>query len=236
MPDFRCPSFPLFLLALGLAPPLHAGEVLSVDVERLEISARGHAHEYRLAAMDVYALSPRARLLRLPQLPFAGTDVPPPYRETPFPLSAGRHAGLIAEAAREFALDPDLIAAVIGTESAFHPLAVSPKGAQGLMQIMPETGRELGLSDPFDPAANIRAGSRYLKEQLLRFATPEEALAAYNAGPGNVLKHGGVPPFPETRNFVRRVLERWQGKREAGSDVLPAPESANSVFRVQVKP
>jgi soluble lytic murein transglycosylase-like protein len=111
---------------------------------------------------------------------------------------------------REFDVDPALIAAVIQTESNAYARAVSTKGAQGLMQLMPETGREMGLVDPFDPEANIRAGTRYLKAQLARFATPEEALAAYNAGPGSVLKYGGVPPFAETRDFVRCVLGRWQ--------------------------
>jgi soluble lytic murein transglycosylase-like protein len=214
MPDFRFPLFSLLLLALGLAPALRAGEVLSVDVERREFSTREYQREYRLAAMDIYALSAHARHLRLPWPPVAGTDFPPPGGETLLPAAAGQHVGPIAEAAREFTLDPNLIAAVIGMESAFRTLAVSPRGARGLMQIMPETGRELGLSDPFDPAANIRAGSRYLKEQLLRFDTLEKALAAYNAGPGSVLKHGGVPPFPETQNFVRRVLERWREGRE----------------------
>jgi soluble lytic murein transglycosylase-like protein len=80
------------------------------------------------------------------------------------------------------------------------------------MQLMPATGEALGLADPFDPEANIRAGTRYLKAQLSRFSDLRQALAAYNAGPGKVLKYGGVPPFAETQEFVRRVLEF----REAG--------------------
>jgi soluble lytic murein transglycosylase-like protein len=95
------------------------------------------------------------------------------------------------------------------------------------MQIMPETGRELGLADPFDPAANIRAGSRYLKAQLTRFDTAEEALAAYNAGPGSVLRYSGVPPYPETRDFVRRVLGHWRELRASGT--IPAEDEAASL-------
>ena len=79
------------------------------------------------------------------------------------------------------------------------------------MQLMAGTQEELGLIDPFDPRANIYAGSQYLMEQLQRFRSPELALAAYNAGPGNVQKYGGIPPFKETQSFVRRVMRYWKG-------------------------
>jgi len=106
-------------------------------------------------------------------------------------------------------LDPRLVYALIEQESRFNACAVSPKGAQGLMQIMPDTQRLLGLTDPFNPERNIAAGTRYLRAMLDKFQTEVMALAAYNAGPGAVAKHGGVPPFDETKDYVLRVVNRY---------------------------
>ncbi len=118
---------------------------------------------------------------------------------------------LVAEAARRHGLDPALVMAVVGVESGFQPQAVSPKGAQGLMQLMPATARDLGVADPFDPAANLDGGSRYLSSLVARYdGDVTKALAAYNAGMGAVARHGGVPPYAETRRYVRRVLGRYQ--------------------------
>ncbi|GHU25952.1 hypothetical protein AGMMS50256_01820 [Betaproteobacteria bacterium] len=176
------------------------------------------AYENGLDQVDVYALSPGAVFLRLPRMvsprlaaETQGFQQADDGAAAPWRLSAW--AEDIDRAASEFEVDPDLIAAVIRAESAFYTQAVSGKGAQGLMQLMPATGRAMGLDDPFDPADNIRAGTRYLKAQLMNFATPEEALAAYNAGPGNVSKYGGIPPFAETRDFVRRVTGYWKEAR-----------------------
>ena len=112
----------------------------------------------------------------------------------------------INAAADEHQVDPALIKAVIHAESAFNPYAVSPKGAQGLMQLMPKTGRMLGLRNPFSPASNIRAGTRYLAQLLRRFPNEAHAIAAYNAGEAPVTRYRGVPPYAETRAYVRRVL------------------------------
>jgi soluble lytic murein transglycosylase-like protein len=203
-----------------------AGRVLSVSVETVERAAQSvggpSTHEMirenRLDEMDVYALSPAAIHLRLPRM------VPPALRQQAlravdsFSGISGAFAVessdgvspdwtvFIHRAARDFGVAPELIVAVIQAESAFRPDVVSSKGARGLMQLMPATGEEMGLVDPFDPEANIRAGTRYLKAQLSRFPDIGEALAAYNAGPGNVMKYKGIPPFAETRDFVRRVL------------------------------
>jgi soluble lytic murein transglycosylase-like protein len=114
---------------------------------------------------------------------------------------------LIVENARLNGVRPDLVRAVVQVESAFNPAARSPKGAMGLMQLMPATAREFGVSNPFNPAENIRGGVAYLRQLLDRYQNNEElALAAYNAGPRAVDKHGEtVPPYRETRNYVARI-------------------------------
>ena len=115
----------------------------------------------------------------------------------------------LTAAARRHQLDPDLLLAVAQAESGFRPDAVSPRGARGLMQLMPGTARRLGHTDAFDLEANADAGARYLKEQLDRLGgNVALALAAYNAGPGAVLRYRGIPPYQETRAFVSRVLAR----------------------------
>lgn len=116
----------------------------------------------------------------------------------------------IERAARETGLPIALIDAVIRTESGYRPRAVSRTGAQGLMQLMPATAQSVGVYDPFDPAQNILGGARYLRKLYDRFGSIRLAVAAYNAGPGRVKKHGGVPPFKETRRYVQAVLTRYQ--------------------------
>lgn len=113
----------------------------------------------------------------------------------------------VQNAAREYGLPAELLRSVIRHESNYNPQALSPAGAQGLMQLMPATARELGVSDPFDIQQNIDGGSRYLKQMLDHFdGDLRKALAAYNAGPGTVRQYGDVPPYPETRNYVRKVM------------------------------
>jgi soluble lytic murein transglycosylase-like protein len=115
---------------------------------------------------------------------------------------------LIVHTGRQFSVDPDLIRAVIKAESNYNPQAVSPKGARGLMQLMPFTARELGVADPFDPAGNVEGGVRYLRSLLDTFdGNYALALAAYNAGPSRVLSKGDIPAIPETQSYVRQVLE-----------------------------
>ena len=105
-------------------------------------------------------------------------------------------------------LPPELVAAVVESESDFRVRLVSGKNAQGLMQIIPETSRLMGCEDPFDPVENIAAGTKYLRYLLDRFGDQRVALAAYNAGEGNVERFGGIPPFPETQDYLRRVAAR----------------------------
>jgi hypothetical protein len=114
----------------------------------------------------------------------------------------------IAVAAAAYALDPKLVEAVAWRESRFKPTARSRKGAVGVMQLMPATARDLGV-DPSDMAQNVRGGAMYLRQMLTRFGGDVKlALAAYNAGPGAVLKHGGVPPYAETQAYVTSILGR----------------------------
>jgi soluble lytic murein transglycosylase-like protein len=117
----------------------------------------------------------------------------------------GPFADLIRDAAVRNRLDPDLVHAVIRAESNYAPKARSSRGARGLMQLMPDTLREYRVRNAFDPTANIEAGSRHLRTLLDRYPL-ETALAAYNAGEGAVIRYGGIPPYPETRSYVSRVL------------------------------
>jgi soluble lytic murein transglycosylase-like protein len=122
------------------------------------------------------------------------------------PLNTRSFKNEIQAASRFNSVEESLIRAIIHAESAYQPDAQSPKGAQGLMQLMPATQADLQVSDPFDPAANIDGGTRYLSDLLDEFDGDFElAAAAYNAGPGAVNKYGGIPPYEETREYVRRV-------------------------------
>lgn len=133
---------------------------------------------------------------------------------------------LVEQAARFHALDPELVDAVIRVESGYDPAAVSPKGAAGLMQLMPATARQLGARDRFDVRENLLAGVRHLKALKERLGDDRLALAAYNAGEGAVRRHGGIPPYAETVAYVRKVEENYRRARGGGgAKPAAAPEA-----------
>lgn len=150
-----------------------------------------------------------------------------PYRTAPQTINR-----YIQLAAMNNQVDPLLLKAVIKAESNFDPNAISPKGAQGLMQLMPGTARDLQVSNPFDPLQNINGGAKYLRWLLDSYnGNLELSLAAYNAGPGNVTPKSGIPNFPETQNYVAKVMEHYQALR--GSRYRPAPKSVPSNILVR---
>jgi soluble lytic murein transglycosylase-like protein len=152
--------------------------------------------------------------------------------KTTKPLSgrAAKYQDLIEEHAAINTVSPDLVRAVIQAESAFNPRALSPKGAMGLMQLMPGTAAEFGVLDAYNPAENIRAGVKYLKQLLDTYdGKVELALAAYNAGPGAVKKYGGtVPPYRETRNYVAKIRE---SVTTDAADPAGLPVPARRIYR-----
>ncbi|PJZ80533.1 lytic transglycosylase domain-containing protein [Leptospira meyeri] len=112
--------------------------------------------------------------------------------------------------AKSQGMDPNLVKAMVKAESGFKPKAVSPKGAMGLMQLMPETAESLGVNKPFDPEDNIGGGVKFLKGLMKEFKDPEKAIAAYNAGPGAVKRYKGIPPYEETQKYVNKVKRYYK--------------------------
>jgi len=130
---------------------------------------------------------------------------------------------MVEKAAHDNNVDPLLVHSIIRVESNYNPDAVSPKGAQGLMQLMPPTARGLGVTDSFDPRQNIEAGVRYLKYLQDMYKDDRLALAAYNAGPGAVQKYKWIPPYPETQDYVNRVGQQYGAAKKAAAQHLAEP-------------
>lgn len=170
-----------------------------------------------LALLPEMAIASNARVYRRVNASGAirYSNIPPPtrsfasYRVKAVPASS-RLRPMIRSASDRYGVDPRLVEAIIAVESAFDPGAVSPKGAMGLMQLMPETADRYAVQNPFDPLQNISGGIRYLRDLLSRFnGNLRLALAAYNAGETAVNMYQGVPPYRETRTYVKRVLRRY---------------------------
>jgi soluble lytic murein transglycosylase-like protein len=183
-------SLVLLALTIGLASPAAAQIYTWRDTDgKLVLSDQPRVDK---GEMNTYAVS-GATTVR------ATKPLVPSVKSARFDDSINEHS-------RRIGVSADLVRAVIQVESAFNPTAVSTKGAMGLMQLMPATALELGVSNPFEPDQNIRGGVTYLKRLLVRYDHKVElALAAYNAGMGNVEKYGAVPPFEETRNYVKKI-------------------------------
>ena len=162
-------------------------------------------------------------------------DGAPAIRTTkPLSAAAARFDSIIQAYASRNRLRPDLVRAVIQVESGFNPAATSPKGAMGLMQLMPQTARDLGVRNAYDPDENIRGGTKYLRQLLDKYNGNQElALAAYNAGPGAVDKYGAkVPPYRETKDYVRKVGSAAGGAKT--SDVVQASNGRRVIYKYLV--
>ncbi len=139
----------------------------------------------------------------------------------------------VRQAAGRYSLDPLMVHSVIQVESNYNPFAVSRKGAQGMMQLMPETARRLSVKDAFNPWENIDGGARYLKYLFDLFGDPRLVLAAYNAGENAVFKYGGVPPYRETADYVTKVSKKWnEAVQAAHASCASKPEAAAATPRI----
>jgi soluble lytic murein transglycosylase-like protein len=160
-------------------------------------------------------------------VPVQATKKNPSSKPPASPANLGRPVDLnevVQAASGTYRLDPDLVNSVIRAESGFNVRAVSPKGAQGLMQLMPQTASQLGVHNAFDPQANVEGGARYLRELLERYDFDLiKALAAYNAGPQRVEQYGGVPPYYETKAYVARIVRDFNKKKLAAKTATQPP-------------
>ncbi len=157
------------------------------------------------------------------EIPSAAPPEPAAETGAPKPTAPDPLQKLIASAAGRQGIDPDFVTSVVKAESGFVPTATSPKGAQGLMQLMPQTAALLGVTNALDPVSNLEGGTRYLRQLLDRYdGDAVKALAAYNAGPQRVEEFGGMPPYRETYAYVARIIEDYNRKKLRESAAAPA--------------
>jgi len=205
--------------ALCLAPAARADYAVLRSGQRLHITGyQTLGDTVRLTIEGGTVEIPASELVSIePEEIFASAPAPP--------LVSSPYADLIAAAAKTYGVDAELIAGVIAVESNFNPRAVSPKFARGLMQLRPEVVAQYGVKDVFDPQQNIDAGTHYLRDLLVKYNQDLTlSLAAYNAGPVRVAEYQGVPPYAETRKYVRRITQGLKKKKFAA-----APPQARSV-------
>jgi len=213
----RPAAFKIIIAVTMLALASVSASSAELAILRNGFSIRHQRHEPREAVTRLYFAETSSGYVEVPtdEIVRFEADDPPP---TPVfdPLPAVPLNEMVTAAGNRNHVDPDLIMILIGTESRYNANAVSPKGAKGLMQLMPQTASRLGVENPMDPLANIEGGTRYLRELLDRYGNDlGRALAAYNAGPERVAQYRGVPPYPETRNYVRKIIEQLQRKKLA---------------------
>jgi hypothetical protein len=206
----------LLPLALLLAAPLHAAEMANLSNG---FSLRHDHHEVVGTTTRLYmSTDPAAGYVDIPTAEIESFEPAPPNpQEAAAPARQAQDLKSIVNAASSLhQVDADFVASVIHAESSNNPRAVSPKGAQGLMQLMPGTANQLGVKDSFDPAENVDGGVRYLRELLLLYNNDMvKTLAAYNAGPQRVQQYKGVPPYRETHAYVSRVIKDYNRKKLA---------------------
>jgi soluble lytic murein transglycosylase-like protein len=189
----------------GLSAALAAIDRIQSRISELE-SRRQPAPATRFSE-TVARAEPRSTPAESVRAAWAG-GLGPHAATAPTSGGSGAFSPLIAAAAARHHVDPALVQAVVSAESGGDPQATSPAGAMGLMQLMPGTARSLGVADPYDPSQNVEAGTRYLADLTRRFGL-EKGIAAYNAGPGAVARHDGVPPYRETKAYVQKVLRLY---------------------------
>jgi hypothetical protein len=198
------------------------------DVTRLYVSKDGSSfvdvptaniEHFEAAPEELVSSSglPASASAKFPLKPKAGLNGAPSFSEAGFSVNPRRDLDeVVNEASGRYQLDPDLVNSVIKAESGFNARAVSPKGARGLMQLMPGTATEMGVPNAFDPQANVEGGTKYLRELLEKYNFDlVKALAAYNVGPQRVEQFGGVPPYYETRAYVARIVKDFNKKKIA---------------------
>ena len=166
----------------------------------------------RCAEAQIYQYRDAKGCIHLSNRKLSDNFQPFDYMRLPSGTDQNKVIPFIRYYCRRHRVDPNLVRAMVEVESGFAVRAVSPKGAAGLMQIMPKTGKGLGLADAFDGADNLEAGIRYIRSLLDYYGDTRLALAAYNAGPGRVRKGGVVPDIPETRDYVDKVMARYGGR------------------------
>lgn len=200
-----------FAVLFGAATPASAEYAVLRSGQRIRITG----YEQRDAN---YILHMRGGRLEVPAADVLAIEPEDTFGPAAAPMPRTPYDTLISAAALRHRLDERLISSVIAIESNFDPRAISPRNARGLMQLMPETARRLGVTDIFDPEQNINAGTRYLRELLDRYSGDLTlALAAYNAGPERVTQYRGVPPFPETRAYLSRIAARLRDSSPSGA-------------------
>ena len=209
------------LQAAGMASSGGSIYLIGQDTDRIHLSDRPQGPDPRLL-VGLASEPPQATASapKLPKAPAAAARTPLAARGT---TPDRQLADIVHQAAVSNGIEPELLTALIAVESGHVARAVSPRGAQGLMQLMPATAREYGVVDPFDPRQNVAAGALHLRRLLDRFGQDKTlALAAYNAGPGAVVRHHGrIPPYAETTAYVPRVLQRFAALQRESQSAAP---------------